>query len=70
MNRRDDHMTRSLSHEINNLKIELYETLDREKTLNGHRAYLLSIKLDKLIYEYYSSLSKRAKKNAEAHMNY
>ncbi|AYO30339.1 Spo0E family sporulation regulatory protein-aspartic acid phosphatase [Biomaibacter acetigenes] len=64
------HMTRSLSHEINKLKIELYETLDLEKTLNGHRAYLLSLKLDKLIYEYYTGLSKRVQKNVEANMNY
>lgn len=63
-------MTSSLSHEINSLKIELYETLDLEKTLNGRRAYLLSIKLDKLIYEYYSCSGKRAQKNVEAHMNY
>lgn len=62
-------MLRSLSHEIYNLKIELYKTLDLEENLNSQKAYLLSLKLDKLIYEYYCFIKKTQKK-VKAHMNY
>jgi len=63
-------MLRRLSHEINDLKTELYETLNLEQNLNSHRAYILSLKLDKLIFEYEHSFSKKAQKNAGARMNY
>jgi len=64
-------MIRRLSHEINDLKMELYETLSLEQSLNSHRAYILSLKLDKLICEYeHTNFSKKAQKNAAARMNY
>ncbi|MDI3480886.1 MAG: Spo0E like sporulation regulatory protein [Tepidanaerobacteraceae bacterium] len=57
-------MLRSLSREIYNLRIELYKTLDVEENINSQRVYLLSLKLDKLIYEYYCF--NKAQKMAEA----
>jgi hypothetical protein len=44
----------SLSNDISILKSELYFALDSNKSLNNRDVYLLSVKLDKLIYEYES----------------
>jgi hypothetical protein len=62
-------MLGSLSHEICNLKAELYKTLDMEGNLNSQKAYLLSLKLDKLIYEYYC-FGKKSQKKAIANANF
>ncbi len=48
-----------LSNEIYKLKSELYFAIDTNKSLNSREVYLLSVKLDRLIYEYESYLQKR-----------
>lgn len=63
-------MANSLSREILNLKTELYETLDMEPKLNNRKAYNISLKLDKLIYEYYCRANQGFEKNVKTNMNY
>jgi hypothetical protein len=54
-----------LSHEINALKKELNTRLEVNQNLNNREVYMLSVKLDKLIFEYQitSCKKKYLKKN-------
>lgn len=53
-------LTKTLSREIERLKQELYVQLDSKGKLNNSDVYILSVKLDSLIYKYQCIIAEKA----------